>query len=58
MAHADLSDLLTCGFEDQLRDFIGMRDQGGVAGLHLDSPGSHPFGHETLEVRIDRAVFR
>ena len=52
------SGLMTCGFEDQLRDFHWMGDQGEVASLHFDSFGRHPFGHEALEVRIDCAVFR
>src|ERR1700690_3889461 len=50
------SRLLSGGFEDQVRDFIGMRDQREMAGLHLDRLGAHALGHEPLEVRIDRAV--
>ena len=52
------SALLSRGFEDKPRDFVGMRDHGNVTGLHLDGPGSHPFGHEALKVRIDCAIFR
>jgi hypothetical protein len=51
-----LSGLLSRGFEDQVRDFVGMGDQGEMARLHLDGLGAHAFGHEALEVRIDRAV--
>src|ERR1700751_6329346 len=29
-----------------------------MAGLYLNGLGAHPFGHETLELRIDGAVFR
>src|SRR6266480_606934 len=52
------SALLSRGFKDKLRDFVGMRDQREMTGLHLDGPGSHPLGHEALKVRIDRAIFR
>jgi len=51
-----LSDLLSRGFEDQSRDFVGMGNQRKMAGLHFYGPGSHAPGHESLEVRIDRAV--
>jgi hypothetical protein len=50
--------LLIRGFEDQLRDLLGMGNQGEVASLHFDGLGSHPFSHETLQVRIDDAVLR
>src|SRR3984893_17793989 len=52
------SGLLSGGFEDQPRDFLRVRDQREMAGLHLDCLGAHPLGHEALEVRIDGAVFR
>jgi hypothetical protein len=52
------SSLLSRGFKDQVRDFVGMGDQREMAGLHLDGLGAHPLGHEALKVRIDRAVFR
>ena len=52
------SGLLSGGFEDQPRDFLGVRDQREMAGLHLDCLGAHPLGHEALKVRIDGAVFR
>jgi len=52
------SGLLSCGFEDQPRDFVGMGDQREMAGLHLDGLGTHPLGHEALKVRIDRAIIR
>ena len=52
------SGLLSRGFEDQPRDFVGMGDQREMAGLHLDGLCTHPLGHEALKVRIDRAVFR
>jgi hypothetical protein len=52
------SGLLSRGFEDQPRDFVGMGDQREMAGLHLDGLGAHPLGHEALKVRIDRAVIR
>jgi hypothetical protein len=52
------SGLPSCGFEDQLRDFVGMGHQREMAGLHLDGLGTHPLGHEALKVRIDRAVIR
>jgi hypothetical protein len=50
--------LLSGGFEDQSRDFLRVRDQREMAGLHLDCLGPHPLGHEALEVRIDGAIFR
>ena len=53
-----LSGLLSRGFEDQPRDFVGMGNQREMAGLHLDGLGAHPLGHEALKVRIDRAVIR
>ena len=52
------SGLLSRGFEDQPRDFVGTGDQREMAGLHLDGLGAHPLGHEAFKVRIDRAVFR
>src|SRR4051794_38150933 len=52
------SDLLSRGFENQPRDFVGMGDQREMAGLHLDGLGAHPLGHEALKVRIDRAIIR
>ena len=52
------SGLLSGGFEDQPRDFLRVRDQREMAGLHLDGLSPHPLGHEALEVRIDGAVFR
>jgi hypothetical protein len=50
--------LLSRGFEDQPRDFVGMGDQREMAGLHLDGLGAHALGHEALEIGIDRSVFR
>src|SRR6476620_4326410 len=50
------SGLLSGGFEDQPRDFLRVRDQREMAGLHLDGLGAHPLGHEALEIGIDRAV--
>jgi hypothetical protein len=52
------SGLLSGGFEDQPRDFLRVRDQREMAGLHLDGLGAHSLGHEALEVRIDGAIFR
>src|SRR6478609_5373165 len=52
------SGLLSGGFEDQPRDFLRVRDQREMTGLHLDGLGAHSLGHEALEVRIDGAVFR
>jgi hypothetical protein len=43
------SGLLSGGFEDQPCDFLRMRDQREMAGLHLDGPGAHALGHEALE---------
>jgi hypothetical protein len=51
------SGLLSRGFEDQPRDFVGMGDQREMAGLHLDGLGAHALGHEAFEIGIDRAVF-
>src|SRR4029077_17005340 len=34
-----------------------MRDHRGMARLHFDGLGAHPFGHETFEIGIDRPVF-
>src|SRR5712671_5398773 len=42
--------------QDQLRDFIGLRDEGQVTRFNLYGLGTHALGHESLEVRIDRAV--
>ncbi len=49
---------LTSRLQNQLRDHVGLRDQGQVTCLYLDGLGSHPLGHKALEVRVDRAVFR
>ena len=48
---------LSGGFQDELGNLVGMRDQREMACLHLDGLGAHPLRHETLEVRIDRAIF-
>ena len=42
--------------QDQVRDRIGVRDQRQVARLNLDRLRTHPLGHETLQVGIDRSV--
>src|SRR5258708_860810 len=52
------SGLLSRGIEDQPRDFVGMRDQREMAGLHFDGFGAHPLGHEAFEIGIDRSVVR
>src|SRR5262249_35214438 len=43
-------------FENQLRDFVRMRDQCEMAGPYLDRLGAHALGHKPLEVGIDCAV--
>src|ERR1700720_991401 len=40
--------LLSRGFEDQPRDFVGMGDQREMAGLYLDGLGADTLGHESL----------
>src|ERR1700691_623005 len=52
------SGLLSRGFEDQPRDFVGLGDQRKMAGLHLDGLGAHALGDEAFEIGIDRPVFR
>src|SRR3977135_1438055 len=37
------SGLLSRGFEDQPRDFVGTGDQREMAGLHFDGLGAHPL---------------
>src|SRR4029077_3428787 len=46
----------TGSLQDQLRDFIRLRNKGQVTRFNLYSLGTHALGHESLEVRIDRAV--
>src|SRR6266478_5767882 len=46
------------GFQDQLGDLVGMRDQREMARLHFDGLGAHALGHEAFEIGIDRPVFR
>src|SRR3954451_11731714 len=41
---------LAGSLQDQLRDFIRLRDKGQVTRLHLDDLGAHPLGHEALKV--------
>jgi hypothetical protein len=38
--------LLSVGFEDQPRDFVGMGDQREMAGLHLDGLGFPTMGEK------------
>src|ERR1700752_31327 len=49
---------LSGGLQDQICDFDGVGYQAEVTRLDLDRPGTHPLGHEALEVRIDGAVLR
>ena len=57
---SDAFSLASCALagslQDQLRDFIRLRDEGQVTRFNLYGLGAHPLGHEALEVRIDRAV--
>src|SRR5271167_2248147 len=39
---------LARGFQDKLRDFVGVGNQREMACLYLDSPGAHPLCHEAL----------
>src|SRR5258708_12285399 len=52
------SGLLSCGFQDQPRDLVGLRYQRQVTRLHFDGLGAHALGHEAFEIGIDRPVFR
>ena len=49
---------LSRGFQDELGNLVGMRDQREMACLHLDGLGAHPLGHKAFEIGIDRPVFR
>jgi hypothetical protein len=49
---------LTGSLQDQLRDFLRLRDKGQVTRFYLYGLGSHALSHETLEIGVDRAVFR
>ena len=47
---------VTGSLQDQLRDFIRLRNKGQVTRFNFYGLGAHALGHESLEVRIDRAV--
>src|SRR5258708_775766 len=47
---------LASSLQDQLRNFIGLRDERQVTRFNLDGLGAHALGHEALKVRVDRAV--
>src|ERR1700680_3936012 len=49
---------LSRGFQDELGNLVGMRDQREMACLHLDGLGAHPLGHKAFEIGIDRPVLR
>ena len=55
-SYALTSGALAGGLQDELRDFIRLRDKRQVTRFNLYGLGSHALGHESLEVRIDRAV--
>src|SRR4029077_8029447 len=54
--HPLTSCALAGSLEDELRDFIRLRDKRQVTRFNLDGLGTHALGHEALEVWIDRAV--
>ena len=44
---------LSCRFEDQSRDRVGLRDERNIAGSDLDRFCTHTLGHEALQVPVD-----
>src|ERR1700758_1377720 len=47
---------LAGSLQDELRDCIRLRDQRQVTRLDLYGLGAHTLSHESLQVRIDRAI--
>jgi hypothetical protein len=44
--------------QDQLRYYLGLRDQREVTRLRFDRLGAHPLRHEALEIRVNGPVLR
>ena len=48
--------LMSRGFQDQVGDLVGVRDQGEMSGIHLDRLRAHSLGHEAFESGIYRPI--
>src|SRR5271166_251991 len=46
------------GLQDEVGDLLRMRDERQMARFHLDRSRAHAFGHEPLEIGIDRPILR
>ena len=57
MVNPSLRLLVTRGKQNQVRDFLRVRHQRYVTRIQFDGRRVHALGQESLELRIDRAIF-